>query len=163
MSISRSCGKLTAASAGLSESADALSCDGTVPMPDLSLRALQILCRCFGPAVRRRFFATVPDSAVSSHVKAPDRKPGSHAGLPTGISIALILCCSGCATVTEKSVSTRFEIWDCRGEQPRRIAESDSPSLPPLFADDPLIPPFGAPKLPAGMSERPFDLPAGEK
>lgn len=60
-----------------------------------------------------------------------------------------IFFCSGC-TEKEGLVShSQFEIWDCRGERPRRIMSSDSPSADTFFSNDPMVPHFSGLKLPA--------------
>lgn len=62
---------------------------------------------------------------------------------------ALVFFCSGC-TAKEGLVSySRFEVWDCRGERPRRIMSSDSPSAETFFSNDPMVPHFSGLKAPA--------------
>ena len=62
---------------------------------------------------------------------------------------ASVFFCSGCAEKEGLVSYSQFEIWDCRGERPRRIMSSDSTSADSRFSKDPLIPHFTGLKAPA--------------
>ncbi len=67
---------------------------------------------------------------------------------PTLLAFSLFFC-SGC-TEKEGLVShSQFEIWDCRGERPRRIVGSDSSTPDTFFSADPILPHFSGLKAPA--------------
>lgn len=56
--------------------------------------------------------------------------------LPILLLVLAALCCAGCASdpVVEKPVSTSIDVWDCRGNRPRRVTPDDNdPLLPHVF------------------------------
>ena len=58
------------------------------------------------------------------------------------------LFAAGCASDNDRvGLATEVEIWDCRGDQPRRISGNQTP-LDPADCSDPLIPRFGGIVLP---------------
>ena len=63
---------------------------------------------------------------------------------------ALVFFGSGCAAKEGLVSHSQFEIWDCRGERPHRIAGSDSSSPDTFFSEDPMLPHFNGLKPPAG-------------
>lgn len=43
------------------------------------------------------------------------------------------LFCAGCAAAPKPSISVTLDIWDCRGDRPKRLADDDI--MGPNFAD----------------------------
>ena len=58
------------------------------------------------------------------------------------------LFAAGCASDNDRvDLAAELEIWDCRGDQPRRISGNQTP-LDPSDRSDPLIPRFSGITLP---------------
>jgi len=57
-----------------------------------------------------------------------------HCRLPFLLLAFAPLACTGCASsepVVEKPLSTSLDVWDCRGEHPRRVTQDDKDPLCP--------------------------------
>jgi len=53
--------------------------------------------------------------------------------LPFLLSVLAALGCAGCASdpVVEKPISASIDVWDCRGNRPRRLTPADNDPLFP--------------------------------
>lgn len=57
-----------------------------------------------------------------------------HHRLPLLLPVFAALSCAGCASsesAPEKPISMSIDVWDCRGEHPRRITQDDKDPLYP--------------------------------
>ena len=64
--------------------------------------------------------------------------------VPYLLVILLVLLTAGCASNPKPPEQPfKIEIWDCRGDKPRRVEEVDHSK-----GSDPLIPHFSAPVIP---------------